>query len=215
MQILSIDGRATAGLPPAPANDWKRLAGLHAAIDADLATNGAVRIGWRDAGGTEYEASIAGVPACPTRFELLDGGSGRASADGTRVLIGRKFAGMGYAEDELAAALAHEFAHNLLAHRKWLRAEGRNRKTVRLTEDEADRLMPWLLANAGYDPAAAVRFFERWGPGNDGGLFRNRNHSGWDERAEAVTAEIARLVPLRDAQGSADWRTHFVRTAVR
>ena len=44
-------------------------------------------------------------------------------------------------------------------------------------------------------------------------LFRNRNHSGWDERAEAVTAEIARLASLRDAQGRADWRTHFVHAA--
>ena len=35
-----------------------------------------------------------------------------------------------------------------------------------------DRLMPWLLHNAGYDPAAAVRFMRTWGPKHGGWIFR-------------------------------------------
>ncbi|MFA9201437.1 MAG: hypothetical protein ACEQR8_09695, partial [Cypionkella sp.] len=127
----------------------------------------------------------------------------------------RKFAGFEYPEDELAAALAHEFAHNLLAHRAWLKGAGRKAKNIRLTEREADRLMPWLLANAGYDPAAAVRFFRKWGPGNDGWIFRAPTHDGWDERAEAVEGELPLIARVRASGGAADWRAHFRREVAR
>ena len=61
----------------------------------------------------------------------------------------------------LAAVLAHEFAHNVLKHRAWHEANGgRKRASVRLTEREADRLSPWLLANAGLDPRGGVEFFK-------------------------------------------------------
>jgi len=160
------------------------------------------------------EANIVGVPACPSRFELLDSG-GRAAADGKRVVIGRKFSGFGLAEDELAAAVAHEFAHNLLAHRAWLKGAGRNSRNIRLTEREADRLMPWLLANAGYDPRAATRFFRKWGPFRDGWIFRAPTHDGWDERAAAVAAEVPKIAALTAAGGAADWRARFERTTPR
>ena len=81
-----------------------------------------------------------------------------------------------------------------------------------MTEREADRLMPWLLANAGYDPAAALRFMERWGPHHDGGIFRKRTHDGWDERADAIAAEVAIVSTEMAASGSADWRKLFQRT---
>lgn len=209
-EIVSFGGRAMADLPPVKPGDWRRLYGLFDAIDAAVARDGAVRIGWRGKHGS-HEAVIAGVPACPTRFELLDG-STRAVAEGKRVVIGRKFAGFGYPDDLFAAAVAHEFAHTLLAHSAWLKSAGRSRTNIRTTEDEADRLTPWLLANAGFNPQSAVRLFERWGPDHDGGLFRSRNHSGWDERAEAIAAEIEGIKPLRGADGRADWRAHFVRT---
>jgi len=213
-EILSIDGRPMTGLAPAKPNDWRRLTGLHDAIDAALARDGAVRIAWRNARGTEREASIVGVPACPSRFELLDSG-GRAAADGKRVVIGRKFSGFDLAEDELAAAVAHEFAHNLLAHRAWLKGVGRNPRNIRLTEREADRLMPWLLANAGYDPRAAERFFRKWGPFRDGWIFRAPTHDGWDERAAAVVAEVPGIAVLTANGGQADWRSRFERTTGR
>jgi len=210
-EILSIDGRSMADLPPAKANDWRRLTSLHDMIDAALARDGTVAIAWRGGDGIRREATIAGVPACATRFELLDGG-GRAVADGKRVVFGREFAGFGLGEDEIAAAVAHEFAHNLLAHRKWLSGAGRTMKNIRRTEREADRLMPWLLANAGYDPAAAVRFFRKWGPGNDGWIFRAPTHDGWDERAEFVGGELPMIAALKASGQPADWRAHFERS---
>ena len=131
------------------------------------------------------------------------------------MIFGRSFPGFDYPEPEFAAAVAHEFAHNLLRHRRLLDQKGRSLGNVRLTEREADRLMPWLLANAGWEPAAALRFMERWGPRHDGGLFRNRNHEGWDERAEAITAEVARVEALMANEGKADWARHFEREVLK
>ncbi len=64
-----------------------------------------------------------------------------------------RFPGLAYPEEELAAALAHEFAHNWLAPQRngLLDSLGRKRRqTSALTEREADRLMTWIIANAGY-----------------------------------------------------------------
>lgn len=213
-EIVAIDGNGMAALPPAKAGDWRRLTGLHDRIDASLAADGRVVLEWRGGGSEARTTTIAGIPACPGRFELLDRG-GKAAADGARVLIGREFAGLDYSEAELAAALAHEYAHNLLRHREWHAAQGRKRKTVRLTEREADRLMPWLLANAGYDPAAAARFFERWGPRHGGWIFRARDHDGWDERRDFVNAELPQVRALMASEGAADWQRHFRREVER
>lgn len=204
-EIAAIDGAVLADLPAKDRSDWRRLAQIHALIERSLADDGRVVLARPGAA----DLALAGLPACPTRFELVDGS--RAVADGQRVVIGRGFAGFAYPEDELAAAIAHELAHNLLAHRAWLGPRGRKQRDIRLTEREADRLMPWLLANAGYDPAASLRFMQRWGPRHGGGLLRKRTHDGWDERAEMIAAEIARVAELREADGSADWARHFVR----
>jgi len=93
----------------------------------------------------------------------------------------------------------------------WLEREGRGRRNIRLTEREADRLMPWLLANAGYQPSAASRFMARWGPDHSGGIFRKRSHDGWDERLEFIEAELVQIDKVRHADGSADWHSHFRR----
>lgn len=190
---------------------WQRLIDVTAALDAAASQSPVVLTVARS--GALRTATIAAVPACPTRFEVLDSG-GKAMAEGTRVIFGRRFPGFTYPEPEFAAAVAHELAHNLLRHRARLDGAGRSLGNVRLTEREADRLMPWLLANAGIDPAAATRFMERWGPRHDGGLFRNRNHEGWDERAAAIRAEVAKVEALMASEGKADWAKHFVREAL-
>src|SRR3546814_2491582 len=73
----------------------------------------------------------------------------------------------------LAAAVAHELAHNILRHRERLDAAdvarglfkgfGRSARLFRQTEIEADRLSAWPMRGAGYDPPAAVRFWGRFG----------------------------------------------------
>lgn len=206
--LLAIGETVLADAFPRRKPVWERAINVAAALDAAAAQGSVLLTVARD--GVARTVSLVGVPACPSRFEVLASG-GKAMAEGTRVIFGRSFVGFAYPEPEFAAAVAHEFAHNLLEHRKSLDALGRSLGNQRLTEREADRLMPWLLANAGFEPAAAVRFMTRWGPRHDGGLFRNRNHEGWDERAEAIRAEVAKVEGLMVRDGKADWRTDFIR----
>lgn len=210
LEILAIDEELLSEWPSAKSRDWQRTAHAHDLIDARLKEPGQVTLlldGGRD-------ISIKPELACASRFELSSD-SKRAIADGSRVILGNDFPGFSYEEDELAAAIAHELAHNVLKHRVWLDEEGRGRKNVRLTEREADRLMPWLLANAGYDPDAAIRFMRRWGPRHGGWIFRKRTHDGWDERVEFIEAELSRIAEVRDKDGAVDWQTHFVREIAR
>ena len=88
---------------------------------------------------------------------------------------------------------------------------GRQQKTVRLTEREADRLMPWLLVNAGFEPSAASAFMETWGPRHGGWIFRKRTHDGWDERRDFIEAEFPLIESLVAETGKADWAEHFRR----
>lgn len=210
--LVALNGETVAERFPPTRKKWQRLVDVDAALNAAAAA-GPVHLVWSLPDGTTHSATLAGVAACPTRFEVLSHGS-KAEADGSRVIIGKNFPAFTYPADELAAVVAHELAHNLLGHRKLLDRLGRTMVRVRLTEREADRLMPWLLANAGYDPEAAVRFMKRWGPRHDGGLFRNRNHDGWDERAEEIAAEAIIVQKLVANTGLADWRLHFRREDV-
>ena len=204
--LTSIDGATVDSWVAQPHSDWKRLTRAHDAIEQSLAADGKVVLALTDS----REETLAGEMVCASRFEL-GGSDKRAFANGSRVVLGRKFPGFAYPEDELAAAIAHELAHNILAHRVWLDSNGRKRKHVRTTEREADRLMPWLLANAGYNPDAATRFMQRWGPKHGGGLLRKRSHDGWDERVEFITAEVEQIQALLSADQPANWSEHFRR----
>ncbi|MEO0642892.1 MAG: hypothetical protein AAFY47_05665 [Pseudomonadota bacterium] len=186
---------------------WERLARAHDWIDTALAETGEVTIGFADG----PPVTIQPVEVCATRFEIL-GDSKRAVADGSRVVIGSRFPGFAYEEDAVfAGVVAHELAHNLLGHRAWLDRNKRKRRHVRLTEREADRLMPWIMANAGLDPAGAYRFMTRWGKKHGLGIFRSRSYDGWDERAEFIAAELPIIAELMEREGKADWRVHFRR----
>jgi hypothetical protein len=207
--LLALNGVVLEASFPPRKPAWQRLVAVTAALDAAVA-RGPVVLTLARGAGAPREVRLAGTPACPSRFEVLDSG-GRAMAEGTRVIFGRSFAGFDYPEPEFAAAVAHELAHNLLRHRALLDEKGRSLGNVRLTEREADRLMPWLLANAGWEPAAALSFMRRWGPRHGGGLFRKRTHEGWDERAEAIAAEVSLVQARMSAEGRADWSRHFRR----
>ena len=209
--LTRLEGRELASAHPPSHPAWQRPVDLQDAIDRALARRGTVELGWTAPGGASGTARIAGVPACRSRFEVTGIGR-RAVADGERVVFGESFPGFAWPEEEFAAAVAHELAHNVLGHRAWLDRHGRSRDNVRLTEREADRLMPWLLANAGYPPEAAHRFMRRWGPGNDGGLLRRRTHAGWEERAAAIAAEVPLVLASLD-EGGANWSRRFRREA--
>jgi len=209
-EVLAIGEQQMRDLPPVGKERWRRLADLHRQLDETLTVSGSVMIEWRGQDAAANTATLVGITACPSRFEVI-ADSKRASANGKRVAIGEDFVGFTYPEELLAAAIAHELAHNLLGHPAWLDKNGRKQRNIRATEREADRLMPWLLANGGYDPSAAERFMQEWGPGNDGGLFRGRTHDGWDERAEFIAAELPPIRRSVAQNGTANWPQYFQR----
>ena len=204
LALGAVAGQPVSAMPAAKAGDYARLVGLHDRVDAALLATGSVAL--TDAAGGEI--AVTGEAACVTRFEMTGSGS-KAAADGRRVVIGRNLVEALPEDEMLAAALAHELAHNLLAHRARLDASGRSWGKVKATEREADRLAPWLLANAGYDPQAAVRFFERWGPKFDLGLFATPDHDGWKARVRRISEEIPKVESARGADGKADWSKEF------
>lgn len=205
-EIARIAGADPNAWPARGAMDWQRLARAHDQIDAALARDGAVTIDFADGASVR----LAPVPVCATRFELMGEGT-TAVADGSRVVIGINFPAFAYEEPVFAALVAHELAHNVLDHDAWLNRNGRSDRNVRTIEREADRLIPWLLANAGYDPGAAVTFMTRWGKSHDSGLRLRRGHEGWDERAKWIAAELSAITRLMAAEGAADWPAHFRR----
>ena len=186
--------------------DWRRLTRAHDHIDAMLVEHGGIAVGFAN-GET---VRLAPVEVCAGRFEL-DGGSDRMVATDKRVLIGIRSEAFGYDTDVFAAGVAHEAAHMLLGHKVWLDRVGRSRGNVRRAEREADRLIPWLLANAGYDPRAAPRFFEAYQPSSGSVLFIPGTHPKWRDRAAATEPEIAAVEALTAREGKADWRMHFRR----
>jgi hypothetical protein len=184
-------------------------------------------------GGEPISATIQPQTICKSRFELRLADDFNASADGTMVQISSRFL-EDYSEEELAAALAHEFSHNILHHRDRLEARGvdwgllsgfgANVKYFRQTEIQADLLSAYLLANAGYSPRASIAFWRRFGPSNAGGIFRSRSHPHWRDRISTLEVEIARLetmsirpmVPAliaeRDQPLNGDWQSILVRS---
>lgn len=205
-EITLIDQTAPSTLKAGKRFYWERLAKVHDLIDASLGASGSVSFTFADGSSARVEP----VGVCPSRFELMGDGQ-KAVADGNRVVIGVEFPAFRYDEPEFAALVSHELAHNLLGHTAWLDRNGRRRSHTRLTEREADRLIPWLLANAGYDPESAVRFFRNLRPASGSLLFFRGTHPKWRERAASVEGEIALIKQLIAREGKADWRTHFRR----
>lgn len=205
-EIVALERFDPNQWPAGPSMDWQRLVKAHDHIEAMLTEHGGIALGFADGSAVR----LLPVEVCATRFELMGDGA-KAVADGSRVVIGINFPAFAYDEPVFAALVAHELAHNVLGHDAWLDRNGRNRKHVRRTEREADRLIPWLLANAGYDPAAGVTFMQQWGSQHDAGLSLLRKHDGWDERAEFIAAELPLIAELMGREGRADWTAHFRR----
>jgi hypothetical protein len=207
--IAAVDGTGEAEFLSPGDEGWERLGRIERAL-AHSYTDGSAELTLAD-GRT---VSLRPATVCSGRFEVVSNRDD-AGADGAVVRVGRDFPGFAYPEEEFAAALAHELAHHVLRHPQWLAANGRKRRDVRETEREADRMMPWLLANAGYDPEAAVRFMRRWGPKHNGGLLRKRTHDGWDERVDLIEAELPRVAAAQAGTGAADWSARFSPRDVR
>ncbi|MDP5280665.1 M48 family metallopeptidase [Sphingomonas sp. DG1-23] len=215
---------------PGTAGTTQRLVAAQLAL-AKLAPDAPIEVEATRA-GAPIRVTIQPVPACKSRFELRLASDFNASADGTMVQISARFFET-YPEEQVVAAIAHEFAHNVLHHRDRLEARGvdfgllsgfgGNVKYFRQTELQADLLSVYLLINAGYPPEASTAFWRSFGPSKAGGIFRSRSHPHWRDRVATLDAEIARartistrpIVPAQIAERaqplSGDWQSLLVR----
>lgn len=192
--IVAIDGVAQAGLPPADAPEDATSRDRAEAMIAQAPAGRPLRLEVLRQ-GRRLPIVVHPVAGCRSRFEILLGAGLDASADGSVVQIGERFF-EGYSDAEIAVVVSHELAHNILRHRARLDAAkinrgllaelGRNGRLIRETENDADRLGIYLLANAGYDPMSAPAFWRNKGGTIDGGLFRSRTHASSKARADLL-----------------------------
>lgn len=153
---------------------------------------------------------LSGDSGCASRIELVPRMGDNARADGRYVQIGGGLYDLAEGDDELAFAIAHELAHNILGHRDRLDEAkvsrglfaglGRGGALLRRSEYDADRLALWLAARAGYDPHAALPFLARLGRKTGQGIFADGTHPGWKARIAAARAALS----LLDAQRAAN-----------
>lgn len=167
---------------------YKRIADAKDRLAKSLVLSGDVKL--RLVRGTSPQVATLTPPlVCASDFWVDTRNKLDAGADGDQVRVTTGLMLFASNNDELAAAVAHELSHNILGHRERLKTK-RGTKAVLATEIEADRLSLWLMANAGYDPNAALRFAERYGRKTGLGIFSDGTHLRWKNRVKVMQAEI-------------------------
>ena len=162
-------------------------------------------------GGISKIVTIEPVQTCPGQFQIRVSADRSATADGKLVSVSSRLAEYFLSDDEFAAVIAHELAHNLLKHRDQLDAQevnrgffgqlGKSAGRIKDTEIEADRLSVWLMTNAGYDPQAAIRFWTRYGKQHGKGIFSASTHYRWKKRVQLFEEEIATMAAMETVDG--------------
>ncbi|HEX9932518.1 MAG TPA: M48 family metallopeptidase [Allosphingosinicella sp.] len=154
--------------------------------------------------GRPLSVTLASIPGCPARGRLARSSQANAFADGRYAIMTTRFLAFFRSDDELAVAMAHELAHNILRHPQQLEAQGvptggimrnlgRNARLVRATEIEADRLSVRLLAAAGYDLDVVIPFWRRLYARPDSILTIVSAHPGLRTRERIIGEVLAEL----------------------
>lgn len=211
--LIAVDG---AAFPPPRAvegvegrREWRRLSEAAERHLEERLGSGAVQIRLLRE-GKERDVALAPISGCPARGRLAHSSQANAFADGRYAIMTTRLLPFFRGDDELAVAIAHEIAHNILQHPARLDAEGvpkgvlrrmgRNGKRVRETEEEADRLSVRLLWASGYDVGAIIPFWRRIHGRFGSPLPFFSDHPSRRRREQVVSEAIAEL---SSASGSA------------
>ena len=201
--LLRLDGEALP-IGPVAGGQSAQTESLLAAVDRAFADGSAnvdlIR------GTSASSVRVQAEQGCATHFMVYTSRNMNAYADGRYVKVSGNLAHYLADDQELAALLAHEFAHNMLRHRARLDSAGvargilgnfgRNARLIRETESEADRLSVYILDRAGYDPEATVRYWQRFR--NHGlNFIGSPTHSSPGRRIELFRAEIEKVRQAR------------------
>lgn len=189
--------------------EYRRIATIKTAM-IQAAGNGSINL-TTERGGLQQDITVIPARTCPSQFQIRVSKKREASADGKMVSISSTLAEYIMNDGELAAIAAHELAHNLLKHRDRLNAQkvnrgffgqfGKSAKRIKAAEIEADRLSVWLMANAGYDPQAAIRFWTRYGKQHGKEIFSASTHYRWKKRVKLFEEEIAKMQQIEALDG--------------
>lgn len=203
--VVAIDNRPLSLQSPTARPSYAPTRAALDQLDAAVA-DGTVELLLRRYDGRDVTVSLRGTPGCRTRFQMKPSGGIAAEADGLYVQIGQRMVESTDQDDVLSASLAHELAHNMLRHRERQNAAGMRRGLSRMfgrsaalsraSELEADRMVPWLLALAGHDPAAGLRWLDfiarLAGPAAP-------THPGWNRRRQVIAAQLPLIAEQRAA----------------
>jgi Zn-dependent protease with chaperone function len=168
-------------------------------------------------GGREQAVTIDVPTGCRALVEIRATSGINARSDGRVIQVNYGLAAEA-TDDELAVVFAHEMGHLVLEHRRRLSSAGvekgffgefgRNQQLNRQVEVEADRIAAHLLANAGYDPAIAPRFWRSsLGRRAGGGLLRSSTYPSAEARAQLIEREIAEYI---GAGAAPTWPGHLL-----
>lgn len=188
----------------------ERLDRVKAGLVDVLARNGPIAYRMETAAslskpGTISQFSLDPPAICASDFWVDVRSKRDAGADGSRVRVTSGLIDYVQDDDELAAVVAHEMAHNLLDHRRLINATKSGKtKVIKATEAEADRLSVWLMANAGYDPEAAISFWQRYGKETGLGIFSAPTHYRWEMRVAMLRQEIDVMMSIAAEKGRRD-----------
>lgn len=153
-EILLIDGEAPARLPADTGLTFSDV--VHDRIVAHLSL-GLVKLSVRR-NGEVRELSIAPAFLCTGHANLSTGRAVTSHEGGDEILVTAGMVDFTRSKDELALVMGHEFAHAFLGHDK-----AKSLSQRRDMERTADLVGAAIARCAGYDVAAAVSFWDRFG----------------------------------------------------
>ncbi len=185
-RILSIDGEPMTEVPSTKAT-METVVKARAALSA-----ASVRLMIKR-NGAEWQVSFTNAVGCASTAEMIPSNSLSAEADGDIVQITSALVDYVQSNDELAFVIAHEMAHNILAHPEKLDKIGRKRGHILATEIEADKMAIHLMSSARYDVYAAPAFWARFGKLTGFGIFSDGTHLRTKARVQMLRDEIARI----------------------